>query len=127
MCLALCLYSALLLGIIYLFFVAFPLIFEQYYQFNLWQVGLIFLAILVGMIVAVATDPIWTRVRRRLMHKEEQRTTIVTGQAEPEIRLPPTILGSLFVPTGLFIFAWTTYPHVHWIAPAIGAALFGFG
>lgn len=29
--------------------------------------------------------------------------------------------------SGLFIFAWTIYPWVHWIAPIIGSALFGAG
>lgn len=35
--------------------------------------------------------------------------------------------GGPFVTVGLFIFAWTTYPDVHWIAPVIGSALFGTG
>lgn len=35
--------------------------------------------------------------------------------------------GAPLVTIGIFIFAWTTYPHVHWIAPIIGSAVFGIG
>ena len=31
------------------------------------------------------------------------------------------------VPIGLFIYGWTSYEHVHWIAPNIGAAIFAAG
>lgn len=37
------------------------------------------------------------------------------------------IAGGPLVTIGLFIFAWTCYPWVHWIAPIIGSALFGAG
>lgn len=37
------------------------------------------------------------------------------------------IAGGPMVTIGLFIFAWTIYPWVHWIAPIIGSALFGAG
>lgn len=46
---------------------------------------------------------------------------------QPEWRLPPAILGGPLVTIGLFIFAWTIYSDVHWIAPIIGSALFGAG
>lgn len=31
------------------------------------------------------------------------------------------------VTIGLFIFAWTIYPDVHWIGAIIGSAVFGAG
>lgn len=43
MCLCLNLYLAILLGILYLFFGAFPLVFRTNHDTNLWQVGLTFL------------------------------------------------------------------------------------
>lgn len=57
MCLSLCLFSALLLGILYLFFGAFELVFTTNHGFELWQVGLTFVGLLIGMIVGVSTDP----------------------------------------------------------------------
>ena len=40
MCLNLCIFSALLLGVLYLWFGAFELVFENNHGFELWQVGL---------------------------------------------------------------------------------------
>ncbi|KAI7028448.1 MFS general substrate transporter, partial [Hortaea werneckii] len=103
MCLNLCLLSAILLGIIYLFFGAFALIFENNHGFNQWQTGLTFLGIFVGMVIGVNCDPLWRRNYTRLVSNNG-------GVSEPEYRLPPTILGAMIVPISLFGFAWTTYP-----------------
>ena len=45
----------------------------------------------------------------------------------PEKRLPIMIIGSVLVPIGLFIFAWTSDPHIHWIGMAIGGFPIGMG
>ncbi|PKS12618.1 hypothetical protein jhhlp_000826 [Lomentospora prolificans] len=126
MCLNLCIFSAILLGILYLFFGAFPLIFSANYAFNLWQVGLSFLGIGVGLLIGIATDPIWRRIRVRLVSKLGEKST-ATGASEPEFRLPPAIAGSILVPIGLFMFAWTSYPEIHWIVPILGSLIFGTG
>jgi hypothetical protein len=49
------------------------------------------------------------------------------GDAPPEARLPPAIIGAVALPIGLFWFAWTNSPSVHWIVSIIGTAPFGFG
>ena len=120
MCLCLCLYSALLLAILYLFFGAFIIVFRDIYGFNLWQAGLTFLGIGCGMILAVSTDKLWYKNYHRLLKK-------AGGNAEPEMRLPQTMLGCVLVSVGLFWFAWTTYSNVHWIVPIIGSGVFGAG
>ncbi|KAI1411776.1 putative bicyclomycin resistance protein [Hypoxylon sp. FL1857] len=120
MCLLLCLFSAILLGVLYLFFGAFGLVFGNTYGFNLWQTGLCFLGIFVGMIISSASDPIWRRINHRILERNN-------GVHEPEFRLPPAIAGALLTPIGLFIFAWAAYPWVHWIVPVIGSAIFGCG
>ncbi|KAI9794588.1 MAG: hypothetical protein M1816_004475 [Peltula sp. TS41687] len=126
MCLNLCLFSALLLGVLYLFFGAFGFVFPSTYGFQLYQVGLSFLGITVGMIIAVATDPFWHRNYQRLVRQREARGG-EPGGTEPEYRLPPSIVGAVFVPIGLFFFGWTMYPSVHWVVPIIGSAFFGMG
>jgi hypothetical protein len=125
-CLSLCIFTAILLGILYLFFGAFPLVFGTNHGFNLWQVGLSFVGIGVGMIIGVMADPVWHRVRSRLIENLEKETG-VPGASEPEFRLPSAILGSVLVPIGIFMFGWTTYASVHWIVPIIGSAIFGVG
>lgn len=38
-----------------------------------------------------------------------------------------SIVGGICLPIGLFWFAWTNSPSVHWIVSIIGSAPFGFG
>jgi hypothetical protein len=126
MCLNLCLFSAILLGILYLFFGAFILVFENNHGFQLWQVGLSFSGLLVGMLVAITTDPFWHKNYVRLVRQREEAGG-EPGGSEPEYRLPPAIAGAILVPIGMFWFAWTCYPSVHWIVPIIGSGFFGCG
>lgn len=103
MCLLLCLLSALLLGILYLFFGAYPLVFEGNHNFTLSQTGLSFLGLFVGMILAIASEPFWRRIYHHLV-KQRELAGGEPGGSEPEFRLPPTIIGSGFVVVGLFGF-----------------------
>ncbi|CAI7586543.1 unnamed protein product [Penicillium pancosmium] len=125
MCLNLCIFSAILLGILYLFFGAFQLVFLEVYGFTIWQRGLCFLGLFVGMVMAILSDPLWRRNYVRLERQHQQGNHV--EEFQPEWRLPPAILGGPLVTIGIFIFAWTIYPDVHWIAPIIGSALFGAG
>lgn len=61
MCTMLCIYSALLLGILYLFFGAFPLVFSTNHGFNLWQTGLTFVGLIIGQFLAVALNPLFRK------------------------------------------------------------------
>lgn len=103
MCFCLCLFSAILLGILYLFFGAFPLVFSEVYDFNLWQNGLAFLGILTGMLIAIMSDPIWHYLYLHQLDGHERKF----GQrgSEPEYRLPSSIVGAWFCVIGLFWFA----------------------
>lgn len=126
MCLNLCLFSAILLGVLYLFFGAFDVVFTVNHGFTISQVGLSFLGIFVGMIAGIATDPFWHMNYMRLVRNREAAGG-EPGGSEPEYRLPPAILGAVLVTTGLFWFGWTTYASVHWILPIIGSGIFGMG
>ncbi|KAK3316140.1 major facilitator superfamily domain-containing protein [Apodospora peruviana] len=125
MCLILDVYSAILLGVLYLFFGAFPLVFMNNHGFKLWQVGLTFMGLLVASITATLSTPIWRLVRERLVEKRRLATGIVKD--EPEDQLPPVICGAPLITAGLFMFGFTTYPWVHWIVPIIGSGIFGIG
>ena len=61
MALLLDIWSALLLGIVYLTFQAFPIIFGEGHHFNLQSSGMTFLGIGLGMVLALATQPLWNR------------------------------------------------------------------
>jgi len=61
MALLLNIWTALLLGILYLTFQAFPIIFETNHGFNEQSTGLSFLGIGFGMIAAISSQPLWNR------------------------------------------------------------------
>jgi len=129
MCFNLCLFSAILLGILYLFFGAFPLVFSTNHGFNLWQNGLTFLGLVIGQFVAVLVNPLF---RKNYLHlvAEQRAKSGSEGKhqrPEPEFRLPPAIVGGILVPISLFWFGWTTYASVHWVVPIIGSIFFGTG
>ncbi|KAI0721913.1 MFS transporter [Cerioporus squamosus] len=120
MALLLDIWSALLLGILYLAFQAFPIIFEEVHGFNVQSTGLAFLGIGLGMVLALASQPYWNSVFRREGLKHN-------GHPPPEVRLLVAQVGGVLAPLGLYIMAFTTYKHVHWIAPIIGSIPFGAG
>ena len=120
MCFCLCLLSSVVLGILYLFFNSFTIVFSGVYDLNLWQSGLCFLGIATGMILAVLSNVGFHWHYARLLKKNNM-------VVKAEWRLIPSIVGAWLCVGGLFMFAWTTYPSVHWIVPIIGIALFGLG
>jgi MFS family permease len=126
MCLLLCLFSAFLLGILYLFFGAFPLIFGVNHGFTLSETGMAFLGILAGMLLGISTEPLWRKNYERLLKRREAAAGEIGG-SYPEYRLPAAIAGGCVVPVGLFIFGWTSYSFIHWVAPIIGTVIFGIG
>lgn len=125
MCFNLCLFTAILLGILYLFFGAFALVFRTIYGFNLWQIGLSFCGLLVGMFVAILSNPVWHNFYLHLLDRHEK--LYGERKSEPEYRLPPTIVGSWFCVVGLFGFGWTIYPSIHWMVPQVFSGIFGCG
>ncbi|RDI85864.1 hypothetical protein Vi05172_g4203 [Venturia inaequalis] len=100
-CLLLCVLSAILLGILYLFFGAFPQVFGHNHGFSLSEVGLAFLGLLMGMFLGIASDVLWKRNYARLVRNYSKETG-KEGSSEPEFRLPPTIVGAWIVPISLF-------------------------
>jgi hypothetical protein len=126
MVLALSTYTSLLQGIIYLFFSTFPLVFGTNHGFNLWQISLTFLGLLVGNLIACLFNPYWHKNWMGLIRKMKEKHG-AEYKPEPELRLPSAMVGSVLVTVSLFWFAWTTYPSVHWIVPIIAIVFFSVG
>lgn len=118
-------YTALLQGILYLFFGAFPLVFVENHGFTLWEVGLTFVGLAVGNFFACLCNPLWHKDWMKRMGKEKEKNP--EYKPEPELRLPPAVVGAPIVAASLFWFAWTTYPFVHWIVPIIATVFFSIG
>ena len=93
MALALDIWSALLLGILYLAFQAFPIIFTDVHGFNVQETGLSFLGIGLGMFLGLATQPLWNRLFRDAAKKHG-------GQMLPETLLLMGQVGAILAPLG---------------------------
>ncbi|GAA6055392.1 hypothetical protein JCM3770_001086 [Rhodotorula araucariae] len=117
--LAFSIYAAFIYGILYLFFGAYPIVYQQERGWSPGIGGLPFIAVGIGMVLAVAVS-IYD-------NKRYVRNLIAAGGTlPPEARLPLCCIGGVVLPVGLFWFAWTTLREVHWIASVLAGIPFGF-
>lgn len=116
-------YGAVIYGTLYLFFEAFPIVFAEKRGWSLSMVGLSFLGIGVGLLIGNASTPFFDRVYARASARAAARGM----ETPPEARLPGCAVGATALPIGLFVFAWTSTPNVHWIVPIIASVPFGLG
>ncbi|KAI2608696.1 MFS general substrate transporter [Hypoxylon fragiforme] len=114
------LYMSVLYGLLYMFFVAFPIIFQQGKGYSAGITGLMFIPLAVGVVCSACCAPLVNDHYRKLIAKHN-------GLPPPELRLIPMMASCWFIPMGLFIFAWTSYPHLSWVGPALGGFPVGFG
>lgn len=119
-CFMLSLYMAFVSGIYYLMFATFGSLFSDYYGFGPGVGGLTYLGLGIGFILAgVLGAKLGDKIYQHLAEKNG-------GKGIPEHRIPLLILGSIFVPIGLFWYGWSAQAKIHWIMPIIGTGIFGF-
>ncbi|KAI7695137.1 synaptic vesicle transporter, partial [Hortaea werneckii] len=99
---------------------AYPIVYQQQRGWSPGIGGLAFIGIAVGMLLAVAYS-VWDNKRYAKVSDQHK------GFAPPEARLPSCMVGGIAVPVGLFWFAWTNYPSIHWMASIAAGVPFGFG
>lgn len=116
--LLLSLLMSIVYGILYLFFGAFPIVYQEKRGWNEGQGGLAFLGIAVGMILAVGYSIIENKRYGKLS---------LEGKARPEDRLVCAVVGGVAIPISLFWFGWTNSPSISWWASVSSGVVFGFG
>lgn len=101
-----------------MFFGAFPIVYQDHRGWNEGIGGLAFVGLAVGIMIGIL-----------YMFPENQRyQKIVDRHAEtPESRLLTSMIGCIAIPIGIFWFAWTNAPDIHWIVSIIAQVPFGFG
>ncbi|KAI0033240.1 MFS general substrate transporter [Vararia minispora EC-137] len=107
-------YISVTYATLYAQFSAYPIVFMQHRGFSTGETGLAFLGIGAGVLIGTAMAPLQNRLYWRALERSE------TGFAAPETRLYMAIVGGICFPVGLFWFAWTTPPSIHWIVPVLG-------
>jgi DHA1 family multidrug resistance protein-like MFS transporter len=112
------LYTAIIYCIYYSFFESFAIVYPGYYSMNAGQVGIVFLCILVACLIGLGT---YTAYLYFFLNPR----IAVKGFPVHEQRLVPALVAAFGPTIGLFIFAWTASPDIHWIAPTIGITIYG--
>ncbi|KAJ4983452.1 major facilitator superfamily transporter [Stagonosporopsis vannaccii] len=108
-------------GTLFLLFAAYPIVFQQTRGWEQGIASLPFLAIIVGIMLSL--------VYVALVDQKRYANVVAKydGNAPPEARLPPAMLGAAALPIGLFWFAWTNAPELPFMFCVSAGALFGFG
>ncbi|KAK1093891.1 Synaptic vesicle transporter SVOP [Friedmanniomyces endolithicus] len=118
--LLLSLYMSVLYGLLYMFFVAFPIIYQEGKGYSASITGLMFIPVAIDVLLSAACAPFVNSHYLSLVKKHG-------GKPPAEARLIPMMFSCWAIPIGLFIFAWTSYPYLHWIGPALGGFPVAFG
>jgi hypothetical protein len=115
-------YISIIYGILYLCFVAYPLIYTDIRGWSSGITGLSFLGIAGGTILAIVTEPLARKYVNT--HKKDPET----GRVFPEASISIICVGCLLCPVGQLWFSWTSVPAtIHWIWPILSGIPFGAG
>ncbi|RAH78873.1 putative MFS transporter [Aspergillus japonicus CBS 114.51] len=118
------LWSAFTVGTLYLFTQTVEQVFSGLYGWNAVQAGYVQAAIVVGQCLG------WTTCfySAKLYFDSARRNTEIPGAPIPEARLYTAVAGGILgIAGGMFTYAWTSYPNIPWVAPAVGLAMVGAG
>ncbi|KAJ9663871.1 hypothetical protein H2198_000631 [Neophaeococcomyces mojaviensis] len=105
-------------GTLYLFLAGYPFVYQEARGWSPGIGGLALLGIGGGVLVASAVN---IPVSKQFGAKAKK------DSAPPEVRLQPAMVGGLFIPMGIFWFAWTNAPSIPWPSSVIAGSFFGFG
>ncbi|KAJ5939492.1 Major facilitator superfamily domain general substrate transporter [Penicillium verhagenii] len=117
---AMAVYAAIIYGILYLIFAAFPIIFIDDRHWSQGVSGLSYIGIMIGQILAVPFYIVLEVKYRKIIARPGVLAT-------PEMRLEPALYGAVMLPVSLFWFAWTSYTSIHWAVGLVGTLFFGLG
>ncbi|TKY89560.1 hypothetical protein EX895_001345 [Sporisorium graminicola] len=106
------LYIAYAWALIFAFFAAIPIVFQEIHGWGVGNGGLAYIGPLIACFLAFGLS-----FHGKYLYDRAQ--TRNNGVAVPEARLYYAAVGGILATIGMFIFAFTSYKHVNWIAPEI--------
>ncbi|KAH8886497.1 MFS general substrate transporter [Thozetella sp. PMI_491] len=113
---------SIIYGILYLCFVAYPIVFSQHRGWGPGISGLAFVGIGVGSTIAIVMEPVW----RKIINSHEKDPE--TGRAFPEATASVMMIGAISTAVGQLVFSWTCLPvTIHWAVPIAFGIPFGLG
>jgi MFS family permease len=117
-------WSAFMVGTVYLFTQSVEQVFAGLYGWTASQAGYVQVAVVIGECIGW----VGALISAKFYFASASRNQEVPGSPIPEARLYMSLIGSFVgVTGGMFVYGWTSYPFLPWIAPAIGLVMVGFG
>lgn len=117
-----CAHLALAYAIYYMFFEAYPIIFEGIYGLSTGTTGLMFLPIGFGTFLGLGLSFVWDAYLIHAKSRDEP-----WARREEYRRLPVVcVAGPLWV-ISLFWMGWSANVHVHWVVPFLAGIPYGMG
>ncbi|KAJ4349417.1 uncharacterized protein N0V89_008032 [Didymosphaeria variabile] len=107
-------YMAFLYGMIYLVLSTFPRLWTLKYHEEVHIGSLNYVAVGLGFLTG---SQVGTRLQDRIYMALKRRNG---GIARPEFRVPLMVPGSILLPIGIFVYAWTAEVTAFWLWPDIG-------
>ncbi|CAF9934741.1 MAG: hypothetical protein ALECFALPRED_006072 [Alectoria fallacina] len=117
-----CLYLAFEYAIFYLFFEAYPIVFQGIYHMSTGVAALALVPVAIGAILASFISLWYDRILRRAKDRQA-----MWSMSEEYRRLPLACVGGPFHVISLFWLGWTARPDTHWIVPMLSGVSFGIG
>lgn len=108
-------YIAMVYSVLYLFFEVFPIYFIEVRGFTIIEMGVSYLAIIIGVLIAVS-------IYLPVVHYQFTKPILNNQPVYPEVFIPIAIVGGCLFAAGLFIFGWSATTYTHWIGPLFGVA-----
>lgn len=103
-------------GVNYCMIESISMVFTTLHDFNSGQVGLAFLSMIVAPLLGFCTNFYQEHLYKKYFPTKG-----------PEARLFMAMVAGIILPAAMFIYAWTSFPRIHWIAPIIGITIFIWG
>lgn len=114
-------YVAIVYGVLYLCFVAYPIVFSEIRGWSYGISGLAFCGIGTGTLILIVCEPL---IRKWI---DSHAPDPETGAPPPEAMVAVIALGAVLLAVGEIWFAWTCTPEYHWAIPICSGVLFGAG
>ncbi|KAG8836048.1 hypothetical protein FRC17_010512 [Serendipita sp. 399] len=109
-------YMSFVYGLLYLLFLAYPVVFVVGHHFNALESGLTFLPLFLGGVIAIFAYIFLFAPRYQKVSEA------YNGRAPPEARLPMAKWGGIILGVSMLWFGWTSYPSIS-VWPPILAGL----
>ncbi|CAG8202654.1 unnamed protein product [Penicillium salamii] len=120
------LFASLFMGftyaLFYLYFQAYPLIFQDLYGLSPGMAGLAFLPISVGALISFALFLLYSSWHSKAVQRGKEWAT-----QEEYRRLPLAAFGAPLLPIALFWLGWSSKASIHPVVPMMSGLLFGIG